>query len=82
MRHIGNDQGTMKKNFDISGLLPYESADYGASWATTATITASLTALFTSPQNGDICSLWNSNGAGSGRVYTYMNGAWKYIAVT
>lgn len=82
MQHIGNNQGPMKQNFSISGIFPYDSGDYGAAWATAAAITATLTALFPSPQNGDNCDLWNSNGAGSGRTYKYMNGAWRYIAVT
>jgi hypothetical protein len=78
-RLICNDTGTSKRNTDISGLFPYDVADYGASWATTATITASLGALFAVPQNGDACVLHNTNGTGGGaRLYLYTNSTWSY----
>lgn len=78
-RLICNDQGSIKKNTDISGLLPYASADYGADWATTASITAALVVLFPVPQNGDACLLYNTNATGTGaRIYLYAAGAWAY----
>jgi hypothetical protein len=81
-RLICNDQGPLRQNTELAGAEPYATADYGAAWATTASITASLAALFPAPQNGDECVLWNSNGAGSGRWYCYAGGAWRYSAVT
>ena len=81
-KFIGNDQGPNKQNFEIAGSEPYATADYGAAWATTASITASLGVLFPTPQNGDECVLWNSNGAGSGRWYCYAGGAWRYSALS
>jgi hypothetical protein len=81
-RFIGNNQGCCEQNVEFSGINPYASADYGAAWATTAAITADLNNLFPTPQNGDACDLWNTNGAGSGRAYKYMGGAWRNIAVT
>lgn len=77
-RLICNDTGIAKRNTDISGLLPYTAADFGASWATTASITAALGVLFDSPQNGDACLLHNTNGTGGARLYLYSAGAWAY----
>lgn len=75
---ICNDQGTSKKNTSITGLLPYYSADYGADWATAATITAKLGELFPAPQNGDAAMLYNTNATGGGmKIYGYANGAWS-----
>jgi len=81
-RLIANDQGPYEQNVEFAGAEPYASADYGASWATTASITASLNTLFPTPQNGDECVLWNTNGAGSGRWYCYAGGAWRYSALS
>lgn len=77
-----NDQGQCEQNVTLRGAEPYAAADYGASWATTAAITATLSALFPSPINGDECVLWNTNGAGAGRWYVYAAGAWRYSALT
>lgn len=78
-RNIGNDQGTSKQNFDVSGLFPYAVADYGATWGTTASITATLVSMFATPQNGDVALLHNTNGtAGGARIYLYSNDGWLY----
>jgi hypothetical protein len=79
---INNNQSTAQANCNISGVCKYDSADYGASWATSAAITASLAAIFPEPINGDIAILDNTNGAGERRFYFYAAGAWENIGTT
>jgi hypothetical protein len=76
---FNNDQGSEGQNCMIVGIFQYDVQDYGASWATSATITASLDKLFPSPRNGDACILRNTNGTDESRVYFYAGGAWEFI---
>lgn len=77
---INNNQGAQAQNVMISGLVQYATNDYGASWATSATIAADLLALYPVPQNGDIAILRNTNGTDESRVYFYAASAWEAIA--
>ena len=77
---INNDQGVSPANISISGVLKYATNDYGASWATTATIAADLLSLYPVPQNGDAAILRNTNGTDESRVYIYAAGAWEALA--
>ena len=78
---INNDQGVSPANISISGVLKYATNDYGASWATTATIAADLLSLFPVPQNGDAAVLRNTNGTDESRVYFYAASAWENVAI-
>jgi hypothetical protein len=74
---IANDAGPSKQNTSILGLLPYRANDYGANWATAATITADLADLFPVPQNGCAALLYNTDATGAGaKIYAYANNAW------
>lgn len=80
---FNNNQGNSNQNCNIAGVAKYASGDYGASWATTAAITAALASLFpATPVNGDIAVLWNTNGTPSGRLYVYAASAWKTVDLT
>lgn len=77
---VANSTGNSKQTVSISGLLPYASNDYGASWGTAATITSDLAALFPTPQNGDAALLYNTDATGGGaKIYAYANGAWGQV---
>ena len=78
---IANNQGTGLQNFYDTGENEYIENDYGAAWATTATITADLAKLQDNPANGDVGVLWNTNGA-TGRLYVYAAVAWRYVTLT
>jgi hypothetical protein len=52
--------------------IPYYSADYGVGWASPPNPTP------TSLANGSMFVAYNSNGAGSSRVYIRSNGSWRY----
>jgi hypothetical protein len=76
-RLINNDQGIYGQNIDIAGVAKYAVNDYGASWATSATIAADLLTLFPDPIKGDIAVLRNTNGTDSSRFYFYTAAGWE-----
>jgi hypothetical protein len=76
-RLINNNQALAGQNIDIAGVAKYAVNDYGASWATSATIAADLLTLFPEPINGDVAILRNTNGTDSSRFYFYAAGAWE-----
>jgi hypothetical protein len=56
--------------------VPYYAADYGAAWAAPPNPTPAGIV------NGCEFVAYNSNGAGSYRRYSYLNGGWHYVAMT
>lgn len=79
---INNNQAGAQQNTNIAGVSKYASGDYGVAFATTAAVTAALASVFPSPINGDVATLWNTNGSGAGRLYIRTNSAWKYVDLT
>ncbi len=80
MNLINNNQANTPANISISGVCKYAVNDYGASWATSATIAGDLAILFPEPINGDIAILRNTNGTDESRLYFYAAGAWEAVA--
>ena len=76
---INNNQAGAQQNTNIAGVSKYASGDYGALFVTSAAVTAALASVFPTPINGDVATLWNTNGAGAGRLYVRANSAWKYV---
>lgn len=76
--HVNNNQGPGFQNTNISGVCKYASNDYGASWATTAAITADLATLFPNPINGDLALLYNTTGTVA-KLYGYANNSWVQV---
>lgn len=69
---------TMVTASDVDNIAVVDNAataDYGAAWAGVN--------LPAAPVEGMTVHRWNSNGGvAAGRTYTYLNAAWRYIALT
>lgn len=73
---INNDQSSGIQQGQTTGVSYYAAGAYGATWNTTAAITAAQNSLVPNPVNGDEILLWNTDKT-AGRYYVYMAGAWR-----